>query len=87
MIFKYSVADPSQSEFDSLPRLTLTLYCNNRQIEVVGLLDSGATVSVIPYEIGILLGENWDDRKADIRLTGNAGQFNAMPYNYYVGGK
>jgi len=79
MIFKYSVADPSQSSFDSLPRLPMSLNCNNRQIEVVGLVDSGATVSVIPYEVGIHLGEIWDDGKADIRLAGNLGRFTAMP--------
>ena len=79
MKFRYSVSDPSQNEYDSLPRLTFSLHCNNRQAEVVGLVDSGATVSVLPYEIGIRLGEIWDDRKANIRLTGNLGNFPATP--------
>ena len=79
MRLRYSVSDPSQNEFDSLPRLTFSLSCNNRQIEVTGLVDSGATVSVLPYEIGIRLGEIWDDRKANIRLAGNMGNFPAMP--------
>ena len=79
MKFKYSVAAPSQNEFDSLPRLTLSLHCNNRQIEIVGLVDSGATVNALPYEVGIRLGETWDDRKANIRLAGNLGHFPAMP--------
>ncbi len=79
MKFRYSVNDPSQNELDSLPRLTFSLFCNSRQAEVTGLVDSGATVSVLPYEIGIRLGEIWDDRKANIRLAGNLGNFPAIP--------
>jgi len=71
MKFKYSVSDSTQSEFDSLPRVTLSLYGNNRQAEVSGLVDSGATIIVLPYHIGIQLGEIWDDRKAYIKLAGS----------------
>lgn len=66
-------SDPSQNEFDSLPRATLTLFCNNRQIGVSGLVGSGATINVLPYQIGIRLGEIWDDRKAYIRLVEESG--------------
>lgn len=79
MRFKYSVTDPSRNELDSLPHLTLTLLCNNRQIDVVGLVDSGATIYVLPYEIGVHLKETWDERKANIKLAGNMGRFPAMP--------
>ena len=56
MRFRYSTTDPSQDEFDALPRLPLTLYYNNRQIEVAGLVDSGATVNVLPHNVGLQLG-------------------------------
>ena len=79
MKFRYYVSDPSQNEYDSLPRLTFSLRCNNRQAEVVGLVDSGATVNVLPYEAGVRLGQIWDYRKANIRLSGNLGNFPAMP--------
>lgn len=79
MKFKYSFSDSSQSEYDSLPRVTLSLSCNNRQIEVSGLVDSGATVNVLPYQTGITLGEIWDDRKAYIKLAGNLGKFMGIP--------
>ena len=79
MKFKYSVSDSTQSEFDSLPRVTLSLYCNNSQAAVSGLVDSGATINVLPYHIGIQLGEIWDDRKAYIRLAGNLGDFMGIP--------
>ena len=79
MKFRYSVSNPSQNEYDSLPRLTFSLFCNNQQVEVVGLVDSGATVNVLPYEAGLQLGEIWDDQKANIRLSGNLGNLPAIP--------
>jgi hypothetical protein len=79
MKFSYSISDPSQNEFDSLPRLTMLLSNNNREIEVIGLVDSGATVNVLPYEVGIRLGEIWDESKPHIRLAGNLGNFPAIP--------
>lgn len=72
MRLRYSVSDPSQNEYDSLPRLTFSLSCNNRQVEVIGLVDSSATVSVLPYEIGIRLGETWDNRKAEYPPCGQS---------------
>jgi len=79
MRFPYVTADPSQSELDSLPRLPLTLRYGQQQIAEVGLVDSGATVNVLPYGLGVRLGAVWDDRQATIRLAGNLGNFAAMP--------
>lgn len=79
MRFKYSTTDPSQNEFDSLPRLPLTLHLDGQSVEVVGLVDSGSTVNVLPYEVGLRLGATWDDRKANIRLAGTLGNLNAIP--------
>jgi hypothetical protein len=81
MRVKYSTTDPSQDEFDALPRLPLVLQYNNRQIEVVGLVDSGATVNVLPYDAGLRLGAVWDDHKANIRLAGSLGG----PFGFRVG--
>ncbi|MEG4283774.1 hypothetical protein QUB68_11650 [Microcoleus sp. A006_D1] len=79
MRFQYSTNDPSQDEFDSLPRIPLILRHNNQRVEVIGLVDSGATVNVLPYQIGIQLGLVWDDSKAIIRLAGNIGNQPGMP--------
>ena len=51
MRFKYSTTSPTQNEFDSLPRIPLILQKDNQNIEVTGLVDSGAPVNVLPYEI------------------------------------
>lgn len=79
MRFPYTVTAPTQNEFDSLPRLPLTLQLDQRRVEAVGLVDSGATVNVLPYDIGLQLGESWEDRKATIKLAGNLGGFAAQP--------
>lgn len=57
--FLYSASDASFQEFDNLPRLPLILQYENKAVEVVGLIDSGATVNVLPYQLGIELGAVW----------------------------
>ncbi|MBW4601953.1 MAG: hypothetical protein KME29_20845 [Calothrix sp. FI2-JRJ7] len=78
MRFKYSITSTTQNEFDSLPRIPLILRRGERSIETLGLVDSGATVNVLPYEIGLQLGAIWDTRKAIIQLTGNLSNLQAM---------
>ncbi|NDJ23667.1 hypothetical protein GS682_18890 [Nostoc sp. B(2019)] len=80
MRFKYSTTNPSQNEFDSLPRIPLRLCQDDKTIEAFGLVDSGATVNVLPYKIGIELGAVWDDSKAIIQLAGNLSNLPAMPF-------
>jgi hypothetical protein len=80
MRFKYSTSNPSQNEFDSLPRIPLILHSRDRSVEVLGLVDSGATINVLPYEIGVQLEGVWDDSKAILRLTGSLSNQPAMPF-------
>jgi hypothetical protein len=79
MRFKYSTADPRQDEFDSLPRLPLTLHLNDQSVEVVGLVDSGATINIMPFDVGDKLHAVWDENAATIQLGGMLGDMNAMP--------
>lgn len=79
MRYSYSTAHPSQTELDSLPRLPVTLKLNNTSIEVFGLVDSGATINVLPFSIGQQLGAKWDAQKAIIRLAGNMANSYAQP--------
>ncbi len=81
MRFKYSTTSPTQNEFDSLPRIPLILQKDNQNIEVTGLVDSGAPVNVLPYEIGIQLGGIWNDSKATIQLAGNLSNQPAIPFS------
>lgn len=80
MRFPYSTTDPSQNEFDSLPRMPIILRREGRTVEAFGLVDSGATVNVMPYDLGLQLGATWDDSRAIIQLAGNLGSQPATPF-------
>lgn len=54
-----------------MPRLSLTLVYRNRSVEVICLVDSGATVSVLPYGIGLALGANWNSQPLLTSLGGS----------------
>ena len=80
MRFRYSTTDASQNEFDSLPRLPLIIRREGCTVEALGLIDTGATVNVMPYELGLQLGAVWDDSKTIIQLAGNLGSQPATPF-------
>jgi hypothetical protein len=57
-----------------LPYLPLTLSSGNASVEVMALLDTGASVNVLPYEIGIQLGAVWEAQTISVQLSGNIGR-------------
>ena len=84
MRFKYSITSSTQNEFDSLPRLSLSLQKEAQKLEAVALVDSGATVNVLPYELGLQLGGVWDESRAIIQLAGNLSNQPAIPFSAIV---
>lgn len=54
-----------------MPYLPLKLTNGSHSIEVMALLDTGASVNVLPYEIGLQLGATWEDQTIPIQLSGN----------------
>jgi hypothetical protein len=54
-----------------MPYLPLILTLENRSLEVMALLDTGASVNVLPYEIGVQLGAVWENQTVSIPLSGN----------------
>lgn len=57
-----------------MPYLPLTLAFGDRSLEVAALLDTGASVNVLPYAIGLQLGAIWENQVVSIPLSGNLGQ-------------
>ncbi|MDW8227006.1 MAG: hypothetical protein RMJ60_04340 [Anaerolineales bacterium] len=51
--------------------LSLTLSYAGREREVIGLVDSGAMLNVLPYHIGLELGAVWDSEAAILSLGGS----------------
>jgi hypothetical protein len=60
-----------------MPRLTLTLSRGSQSVEVTGLLDTGASINVMPYSIGRMLGAVWEDQSTAVPLSGSLGQHEA----------
>ena len=72
--FGYSAEESTSGIASSLPYLPLKLTYQNQVIEVSGLLDTGAMVNVMPYQVGIKLGVEWDAQTTPVKLTGNLAQ-------------
>jgi hypothetical protein len=60
-----------------MPRLAITLSRGPRTVDIIGLLDTGAAVNVLPYSVGATLGANWDQQRATLPLTGSLGNIEA----------
>ncbi len=60
------------------PILPLTLEYEGRKLVANGLLDTGATVNVLPFEVGIALGIRWDEPRRRVTLTGNLARYPAQ---------
>ena len=62
-----------------LPYLPLTLSYQGQTATVAGLVDTGATLNVLPYSLGLELGAVWDEQATPLRLSGNLAQLPALP--------
>jgi hypothetical protein len=70
--FPYLPAASSRGDSALMPLLPVELSLqNNEPVHVHGLLDSGATVNVLPYGLGLRLGARWESQKTAVTLTGN----------------
>ena len=54
-----------------MPYAPITLQYGDRVIRVSGLVDSGATLNVLPYDVGLQLGAVWERQTVPVRLAGN----------------
>lgn len=75
--FPYRIIDSSLGMVDRMPYLPLTLSLNDRFLNTEGLLDTGASVNVLPYELGLQLGLIWENETLSVVLAGNLARFEA----------
>ena len=54
-----------------MPMLPIRLERLERGFDTVALVDSGASISVLPHSIGLALGCNWDEAKKGVSLGGS----------------
>jgi hypothetical protein len=61
----------------TMPYLPITLTYRNNSVDMMALLDTGASVNVLPYEIGLQLGATWEQQIVPIQLSGNLSKMEA----------
>ena len=71
--FPFIEKTDSFGEISTMPYLLLTLTNCNKSLEVMALLDTGASVNVLPYQIGLELGAVWEQQTLELTLSGNLG--------------
>ena len=73
--FPYVLTNQAVLPDDALPFLPLKLSRENKTAEVLGLVDSGATINVLPYQLGLKLGAVWENQMKLSQLAGNLGNY------------
>ena len=69
--FEYVEADPSLGSASALPYAPITLQFGERELRASALVDSGSTLNVLPYDLGLELGAVWERQTVPVRLGGN----------------
>jgi hypothetical protein len=75
--FSYKIIDSNLGMVDRMPYLPLNLSLAGQSLNTEGLLDTGASVNVLPYELGLQLGLIWEDETLSVLLAGNLARFEA----------
>lgn len=68
--FQYVLKPGGNGPVDMFPLLPMRLALGSRAIDVMALIDSGATISSLPYDLGLTFGQSW----------------NRLPQQLFVGG-
>ena len=72
-----SAAGARAGEASLLPWLPVTLARRSLSVRADGLLDTGATVNVLPWRLGVELGAIWEDCRTTVSLAGNLNHLEA----------
>ena len=61
----------------ALPRVPMELSNGLRSVDVEGLIDTGSTINVLPYDLGLALGLVWEEHDIPLTLTGALADYDA----------
>ena len=75
--YPFVPSDVALGEASFRPYLPLTLGYQQSSVAASGLLDTGSSVNVLPYSVGIELGYVWEQQTTALSLTGNLAQYEA----------
>jgi hypothetical protein len=60
-----------------MPFLPFKFVMDHESFNATALVDSGASMNVLPYDIGLRLGAVWDQQTVSLELGGNLSHFEA----------
>jgi len=66
--FPYVEIAPSLGAASALPYVPLTLKHHEQAVSVSALVDSGAALNVLPYDVGVELGADWRQQTVPARF-------------------
>ena len=75
--FPYIETDAAQGAPSLMPYMPIRLLHGSTSIDVSALVDSGAALNVLSYDVGLALGLNWDEQRVPVQLGGNISDSNA----------
>ncbi|MCY7394298.1 MAG: hypothetical protein LH647_23215 [Leptolyngbyaceae cyanobacterium CAN_BIN12] len=75
--YPFVSSDMALGEASFRPYLPFALVYQQVSVTSSALLDTGASVNVLPYLIGVELGYEWDRQTTALSLTGNLAQYEA----------
>jgi predicted component of type VI protein secretion system len=75
--YPFVSSDAVLGEASFRPYLPLRLNYQQASVTASGLLDTGASVNVLPYLLGVELGYEWERQTIALSLTGNLAQYEA----------
>jgi len=61
----------SFSDHEALPTIPITLSHTSFSVSANALLDTGSTVNLLTYDIGLQLGAIWEEQTVHLPLAGN----------------
>lgn len=67
---RFEYAAPPPGALFGKPLVPIAFSHNGYEITVSALVDSGATISILPYEMGCQLGLVWEEHTIPIQLGG-----------------
>ena len=71
--FPYCDRNPASGGLDLMPDLPIVLRHQTHSCRPWRLVDSGASISVLPYSLGVRLGFDWNTQKAAHHACWNSG--------------
>jgi hypothetical protein len=72
-----STVEFSFSDDEALPKIPITLSYADFSVSGNALLDTGSTVNLLPYDIGLQLGAIWEQQTIRLPLAGNLARVEA----------